>query len=232
MSDIAGKKPDGVIGYTDTADKGSDFLNSLSSQRFGDYTYVTDVVFTQDGVEVTEPLVARMIIDTKCKLMTVESNNGGSSFAKNVQKIIRDISTQLKKSHKDAHRQKAAELDGYFVYDEPATTNKETRILMSAGYVKQYFYFRDDYEPGSDYDKFMRQLTGYVKIGKNKHDDAADGVTGLAEYMQNNFYVRPNKEVIEGNKFYLESELDDMVAAKKITRHQMKEYLKKGVRSW
>jgi len=42
--------------------------------------------------------------------------------------------------------------------------------LMAAGYIKEFFYFRSDYEPGSDYDKFMRALTSYVKLGKNKHD--------------------------------------------------------------
>jgi len=50
--------------------------------------------------------------------------------------------------------------------------------------VKEYFYFRDDYEPGSDYDKFMRAFTSYVKFGKNRHDDAPDSITGLAEMIK------------------------------------------------
>jgi phage terminase large subunit len=40
--------------------------------------------------------------------------------------------------------------------------------------------------------------------------------------------VNPIKE----NGYYLESELEDMVKSGKITKYQMKEYLKKGVRSW
>ena len=165
MDDLSTKTPDGIVGFTDTADKGDDYLCSPVGKRFGIYTYITDVVFTQDGVEITEPLVAQMIIDTKCDVMEIESNNGGESYARNVRKLIKGKSPCS-------------------IIGEQQTTNKETRILMGTGYVKEHFYFRSDYEPGSDYDKFMRQLTSYVKMGKNKHDDAADAITGLADWMK------------------------------------------------
>jgi len=157
-------KPDGIVGYTDTADKGSDFLSSVIGKRYGQYTYITDVIFTQDGVEITEPLVTQMCIDTKCDIMKIESNNGGSAYARNVIRLLGKAPCS--------------------VVDEPATTNKETRILMSSGYIKQFFFFRNDYVLGSDYDKFMRQVTSYIKMGNNKHDDGADSITGLADYMK------------------------------------------------
>jgi len=166
LTDLASKPPDGIAGYTDTADQGNDFLCSPVGKKFGQYTYITDVVFTQEGVEITEPLVAQHIIDTKCDIMKIESNAGGKSFANNVRKILR------------------AENNTCSIIYEPNMQNKETRILMQAGYIKEFFYFRDDYAPGSDYDKFMRQLISYVKIGKNKHDDAPDGLTGLAQLMK------------------------------------------------
>lgn len=165
MKEISTKKPDGIVGFTDTADKGSDYLCSPIGKMFNGYTYITDVVFTQDGVEITEPLVAQQIIDTKCDVMKIESNNGGSSYARNVRNLVRGKSPCS-------------------VIDEQQTHNKETRILMNAGYVKSNFYFRSDYEPGSDYDKFMRALTSYVKMGKNSHDDAPDAITGLGEYVK------------------------------------------------
>lgn len=174
MEEIATKKADGMIGFTDTADKGSDFLCSLISKTFGKYNYVTDVIFTQDGVEITEPLVAQMLIDTKCDLMKIEANNGGESFARNVRNLTKDYNY--------CH-----------IITEQATTNKETRILMASGYVKEYFYFRSDYEPGSDYDKFMRQLTSYIKLGKNKHDDGADATTGLANLAKQYSYDKPKE---------------------------------------
>ncbi len=172
LDEIATKKPDCIVGFTDTADKGSDFLCSPIGRKFGEYTYITDVVFTQDGVEITEPLVAEQIIDTKCDIMKIESNNGGSSYARNIRGLIKG------KSH-------------CMVIDEVNMQNKETRILMNAGYIKEYFYFRNDYEPGSDYDKFMRYFTSYIKLGKNAHDDAPDAITGLGEYLKYKVYSKP-----------------------------------------
>ena len=176
LRELATKTPDGVVGFTDTADLDSDYLCSLIGLRFGDYTYITDVVFTQDGVEITEPLVADLIMRNKCQYMKIESNNGGRQFTRNVKKLL--------------------EGKRYFcsVTSETQTKNKETRILMQAGYVKEYFYFRNDYEPGSDYDKFMRQFTGYVKLGRNTHDDACDAVTALAEMVPYRHFTKPEPE--------------------------------------
>ena len=158
----SGDQWDSIIGYTDTADEGTDFLSSLVAPTFGENIYITDVVFTQDPVETTEASVAQMIIDTKCDDMTIESNAAGKSFARNIDSLIEGKSRCT-------------------ITRILNTKNKETRILMKSGQIKKYIYFRSDYAAGSDYDKFMRYLTSYVKTGKNKHDDAADSVTGLAE---------------------------------------------------
>jgi predicted phage terminase large subunit-like protein len=182
MEDLATKKPEGVVGFTDTADKGEDYLCSPVGRVYNGYTYITDVVFTQDGVEITEPLVAKMIIDTNCYLMKIESNNGGGQFARNVRNLVKGKSKCM-------------------IADEHQSSNKETRILMNAGYIKEHFYFRSDYEPGSDYDKFMRALTSYVKMGKNKHDDAPDGLTGLAEYLR--YCVLPGAIKVESKDPFL-----------------------------
>jgi predicted phage terminase large subunit-like protein len=166
LKEISTKDADGLIGFCDTADKGSDYLCALIGSKFNGYTYITNIIFTQDGVEITEPDVAQILIDTDCTIMKIEANNGGESYARNVRKLIRNSKCSCQ------------------VIAEQATTNKETRILMAAGYVKEFFYFRNDYEAGSDYDKYMRQLTSYVKLGKNKHDDAADATTGLSQFAK------------------------------------------------
>jgi predicted phage terminase large subunit-like protein len=166
MKEIKTREPDGLLGFTDTADKGSDFLCCLIGRKYGDSCYITDIIFTQDGVEITEPLVAQMLIDTNCTIMKIEANNGGESYARNVRKLIRNEKCSCQ------------------VISEQATTNKETRILMAAGYIKENFYFRTDYLAGSDYDKYMRQLTSYIKLGKNKHDDGVDATTGLSNFAK------------------------------------------------
>lgn len=168
------EKWDAIVGYTDTADEGTDYLASLTGKIKGEFVYITDVVFTQEPIEITEPLVAQMIIDTNQNKHIVESNAGGKSFAVNVKKLITGSSK-------------------CYVQSIPQTKNKETRILMKSGQIKQYFFFRNDYEVGSDYDKYMKQLTSYVKLGNNSHDDAPDATTGLAE----NFLIKRELKAVQ-----------------------------------
>lgn len=194
MKEIRNKKPDGIVGVTDTADKGSDFLSSITAYKYGEYFYITDVIFTQDGVEITEPMVANMIVRNNIQMETIESNNGGYQYTRNIRNLIRG------KSYCS-------------VIPKHTSQNKETRILMNSGFVKNYVYFRNDYEPGSQYDKFMRNLTSYVKLGKNAHDDAVDNVTQLVENYSNFKFQEPKKELeydpIYGNDE--ETEFDHML---------------------
>ena len=156
---------DFVIGYTDTADEGTDYLASGALAVVGNKHYLIDVVFTQDPIEVTQPLVAQMIVATDQSKHRIESNNGGKGFGMKVKELVRNAESFCN------------------VKWAPTSKNKETRILMSSGIVKEFIYFRNDYEIGSQYDNFMRFLTSYVRLGKNKHDDAPDLVTGLAEMI-------------------------------------------------
>lgn len=174
LADIEGKEPDGIVGFCDTADKGEDFTACVIGKRIGDYTYITDVVFSQDPVEITEPLVAEAIIKNNVDIMRFEANNGGHQYSRNVKRLIERKSLCN-------------------IISEPNSKNKETRIIMQSGYIKEFFYFRDDFKPGSDYDKFMRQVTGYVRMGRNKHDDGPDALTGLAEYTKFRNFTKPKK---------------------------------------
>jgi hypothetical protein len=65
---------------------------------------------------------------------------------------------------------------------------------MESGFIREHFYFRSDYEEGSDYDKFMRNLVSYNKTGKVNHDDAADMISMMSEK------VRDVKKVRFGSK--------------------------------
>lgn len=207
MDELAGKKPDGVIGVVDTADEGTDFLSAPVGSKFGDKVYVIDVVFTQEPVEVTWGLVGRLVLDTECRWMQVESNSGGKGYALKLREVLAG------KSRCD-------------VSFKTELSNKETRIFMGSGYVKRNFYFRNDYRPGSDYDKFMRQLTSYVRLGKNTHDDAADSITKLAEIMETIGPVGVSKPAPEG--YYTEDELRD----KGYKPYEIKEIMRKMPKPW
>lgn len=168
LADIAGKKPDGIIGAGDTADKGDDDFCAPFAKVFGLKYFITDVLFTKDPVEVTEPRLAQMVIDTGCDQMRIESNNGGRIFAINVRKIV----TSKKKS--------------CVIQARPTTQHKATRIIMKAGWIKKHCAFLDEseYTKGSDYGRFMKALTSYKREGDNAHDDAPDGMTIFAEFAE------------------------------------------------
>jgi len=191
VKDLANKVIDGVLGFTDTADAGDDDLCSLIGNRVGDDTYISDVVFTKDGVEITEPQVIGLIIRTKCQVMNIEHNNGGFQYSRNIKR-------GLKEKHNTCS-----------VQGEMTTKNKLTRILMNAGYIKEHFYFLDDSEivPGSDYDRYFRQLTSFVKRGNNKHDDACDATTGLAEKIPFRSFSKPTEQ--KQYNFEFERQADD-----------------------
>ena len=67
--------------YTDTADTGDDYLCSLSYAVDADGAiYITDAVYTREPMEVSEPLVAEMLLRSDTRQAAVESNNGGRGF--------------------------------------------------------------------------------------------------------------------------------------------------------
>lgn len=179
MDEKSGQVCDAIIGYTDIADEGVDYLASGTLAIIEGKNYLIDVVYTQDPIEVTQSLVAQMIIGTNQIKHKLESNNGGKGFGLKIKELIRESGILCN------------------VKWEQQTSNKETRILMGSGIVKEFIYFRNDYAAGSQYDLFMRHLTSYVRLGKNKTDDAADMVTGLAEMIQKGKSMRflNNKKV-------------------------------------
>ena len=177
LSDIQAQQPDGVIAACDVADQGDDDLCAPFGFTFGSKIFITNVVFTKDAIEVTEARLSQMILETQCDRIRIESNNGGRIFANSVKRI-------LGKNKCD-------------IQTRQTTKNKETRILMKSGYIRNDFYFleEDEYQRGGDYDRFMKALTAYKKEGGNKHDDAADGVTILAEFIESVGLHKPKLKV-------------------------------------
>lgn len=156
---------DAVINYTDTADEGLDYLASVTVGIIGPKWFLLDVVFTQDAIEHTQPRVAKQIMDYGVNKARVESNAGGKSYALKLKEILESFKCFTNVDWK------------------PNRVNKETRILIVSGEIKQCMYFRNDYIPGSDYDKFMQKLTSYARMGKNESDDAPDALTGIVEMI-------------------------------------------------
>lgn len=88
--------PDGRIvfkdirGRCDTADTGEDYLCSIIYGVTADRkAYILDIVYTQDGMEITENLVAKQLLKYNPYVFRPESNNGGRGFSRAVEKIYK-----------------------------------------------------------------------------------------------------------------------------------------------
>lgn len=148
---------------TDTADKGTDFLCSVDYIVHEDDVYITDVVMSDEGMEITEPAVAEMLDTDGVNEATIESNNGGRGFARNIQRILKDEHANIK-----------------CVVNWVATTsNKEARILASSAWVNKHVMMPPNWK--HKYPDFYRQVMGYQRKGKNKHDDAPDVLAAIYE---------------------------------------------------
>ena len=68
--------------------------------------------------------------------------------------------------------------------------NKELKIKTFAEASVKRFFFRSDVSYDSEYSMFMRNLSSYVYLGKNKHDDAADNVASYCKLLVNRGYIK------------------------------------------
>lgn len=153
------------LNYTDTADKGTDWLCSVDYIEHASEVYVTDIVMSDAQMEVTEPLVADMLVNDDVTEATVESNNGGRGFGRNVTRLMMERHGSNKCT----------------IIDKAQTSNKEARILSSSAWVKNHVYLPQNYQ--SKYADFYKQVRAYQRKGKNKHDDAVDVLAGIYEQV-------------------------------------------------
>ena len=152
-----------IKNYTDTADTGEDYLCSITYGLYNSEAYVLDVIFTKEAMEITEDLTAKMLFDTECNRADIESNNGGRAFARNVQRILREKYNSNKCYIKPFHQSK----------------NKQARIYSNSTWVMQHIYFPTNWR--DRWYEFYKDVVSYQREGKNKHDDAEDALTGIAE---------------------------------------------------
>ena len=158
------KKPEGkVYNYTDTADTGSDFLCSINYIEHDKEAYITDLVFTDEPMEVTESKVAELLFNGNTNEAVVESNNGGRGFARNVERLLKE-KFQTNRTH---------------IVTKPQTQNKESRILASSSWVQNHVIMPPNWK--KKYPEFYRQVMSYQRKGRNAHDDAVDVLAAIYE---------------------------------------------------
>lgn len=153
-----------IKNYTDTADTGNDYLCSINyGVTFQNEAYILNVLYTKEGMEVTEPAQAKMMFEDEVNIADIESNNGGRSYSRNVERIMRERYKTNKTVFRPLHQSK----------------NKAARILSNSTWVMEHIYFPHNWK--HRFPEYYEAMMKYQKEGKNKHDDAPDATTGIAE---------------------------------------------------
>lgn len=149
----------GYENYTDTADGGDDYHCSVSYVRDrGGLCYITDMVFTRDPMEITEPSTADMFKRSGTRIARIESNNGGRGFARAVQRLAPQVRVEW--FHQSG--------------------NKEARILSNAATVLQTIKMPRDWK--NMWSEFYFIVTTYRRqFRANRWHDASDVLTGIVE---------------------------------------------------
>lgn len=159
--------------YTDVADEGDDWLCSICYDRhettekvFNQYTnkfenlvylLITDIVFTDKNIDVTNESVPAMLNRNRTEKAFIESNNGGAGFAKTIKKKT--------SAHIEAFHQRS---------------NKEARITSLCGLVDSYIVMPFDWE--DRFPQFYNHITTYLRdFSANAFNDAEDALTGIIE---------------------------------------------------
>ena len=166
------KKPEGVSKvYIDTADTGTDYLCAIFYDDIDDCAFITEVIYTQQPQEITEPAVSKALIDQGTNEAIIESNNGGRAFGRNVERLVSD-ENYLSCSFTLFHQ----------------SNNKIARILSNYTDVQRKVYFPED--AAEKWPDFMNHLHKFQRSGLNKHDDCADSITGVVENINSSsFFV-------------------------------------------
>lgn len=183
--------PDGDfrrIGVVDVAWGGGDSLSMPIGAEYDNRdVYIYDWVFNKGAKEVTLPLVVGRIIGNGIRQTRFEGNTGGELYCQYVDERLQDQKYKCSCTSRKA----------------PNKVEKLSKIIAYSGDIKRKFIFLESkkvtqdqlqkdaelgvvrYRRNDEYQAAMDELTMFVSIGENKHDDAADGLTQLEMFIEN-----------------------------------------------
>jgi len=159
--------PDAIMAVCDIADGGGDYWVLPIAYKYGNDYYIEDFICDNNKPDIVEQRILEKLIKHNVHIARFESNRAGGRVADNMQKMVREKGGITK------------------ITTKWNNSNKETRIIVAAGYVKERFLFKADSEIKTDkeYTLAMKFLTGYTMSGKNKHDDIPDAMAMLVDYV-------------------------------------------------
>jgi len=165
--DLPEKEPDAVLAICDTKEQGADYCVCPVFYQYGNDFYLDAIICDNSKVEVVQERVAKILVDRKVKQCRIESNRGGTIFAQNVEKRVKELGGMTS------------------ITTKWTQTNKETRIQTNSALVKEHVLFKDEslYAKDREYREAMTQLTTYSMMGKNPHDDVPDALAMFVDWQ-------------------------------------------------
>ena len=176
MVDVADKGTDDLVAISYEIRKSPNTIYNESTHKFEPILFLlpTDVTMTDEGTEVTQVSVPRMVNTQGSQRVWVESNNGGEQFANTIKKKMR------------------AEVVAFFNH-----SNKETRIVTNAANVMQSVIMPIDW--ATRWPKFHTKLTHFLRtFSANASDDAPDALTQAVEKEILSGNVKPYNQMRRG----------------------------------
>lgn len=161
-------QPDYRYCAVDPADTGGDDTSAPFCDLIGNGIYITDIIYNNHGTDETIPLLVEKLISKRINSCEIEGVSAWILFAK-------DVRTKVQERYQDC--------DIRIIKN---TSNKQTRILAQSAFIKNHFYFLKEEYRNSDYKKFMKVLTSYLREG-SKRDDAPDSLAMASAYFMRNF---------------------------------------------
>lgn len=157
--------PDTILAICDTKEQGSDYCVCPVFYQYGTDFYMDTIICDNGKVENVQERVALLLVDRKVRMCRIESNRGGTIFAQNVQKRVKELGGMTNISTKWTQ------------------TNKETRIAVNSSLCKTHILFKDDTVSDREYKDALRQMFSYSLMGKNKNDDVCDCLAMFVDWQ-------------------------------------------------
>lgn len=159
--------PDAVIAVCDTKDRGTDYCVMPIVYQYGQRFFIEDFVCDNSNPDIVEARLVERLLKHHVHSAQFESNSAGGRVAQKVQDEVREKGGITK------------------ITTKFTTANKETRIIVSSGYAKEHFLFKDENycKEHKEYKKAMDMLCGYTMAGKNKNDDVPDAIAMMVDYI-------------------------------------------------
>ena len=167
-----GVLPDGdhmTVAACDVAWGGGDSLSMPFGQAFGDDgpVYIPEWIFNKGDKYTTKPLVVAKTMQLQPNMERFEANNGGDEYAEDIDRLLKEQGFKTNISWAKASNQ----------------IGKMAKIIQYAPDIKRRFYFLKPELQGEEYKAAMEELCMITQVGKNEHEDSADGLVQLLQLI-------------------------------------------------